>query len=171
VYEDPSAGPGRYLVREKVFAIGDDFWVTTENGQKVVLVDGKALRLRDTLELKDVNGGVLLTVKRKVVTIHHSMKIEDAAGATVAEVRKKKFTLFRDRFVVELAGGEEWQVTGNLIDKEYGVTGPNGPVAQVSNKWFRVRDTYGIDVAPGVDHVLAIAVAVCVDRLSDDSED
>ena len=38
----------RYLVRERLFSISDDSWVTDERGEKVFLVDGKALRLRET---------------------------------------------------------------------------------------------------------------------------
>ena len=41
----------RYLVRERLFSIGDDSWVTDERGDKVFLVDGKALRLHETFEL------------------------------------------------------------------------------------------------------------------------
>jgi hypothetical protein len=38
-------------------------------------------------------------------------------------------------------------------------------VAEVSKRWFRVRDTYGMEVAPGVDDALIIAVTVCIDRM------
>ena len=41
----------RYLVRERLFSITDDFWVTDEQDNRVFLVDGKALRLRQTFEL------------------------------------------------------------------------------------------------------------------------
>jgi uncharacterized protein YxjI len=30
-------------MREKMFAIGDDFWIEDENGERAVRVDGKAL--------------------------------------------------------------------------------------------------------------------------------
>jgi hypothetical protein len=46
----------RYLVRERLFSVGDDSWVTGERGDKVFLVDGKALRLHETFELKDASG-------------------------------------------------------------------------------------------------------------------
>ena len=40
----------KYQMREKMFAIGDDFWVETEGGEHAFKVDGKALRIRDTLD-------------------------------------------------------------------------------------------------------------------------
>ena len=40
-------------------------------------------------------------------------------------------------------------------------------VAEVSKRWFRVRDTYGIQVAPDLDTTLALAVAVALDAMTD----
>jgi uncharacterized protein YxjI len=37
----------------------------------------------------------------------------------------------------------------------------------VSKRWFRVRDTYGVEIAPGEDDALILAIAVCVDAMSD----
>src|SRR6478735_7662039 len=49
----PAAAGGdldnRLQVRERLFAFGDDFWIENARGRRVYLVDGKALRLRDTL--------------------------------------------------------------------------------------------------------------------------
>jgi uncharacterized protein YxjI len=166
----PGVAPGRYLVRERFFAIGDDFWVTTEDGEKVYLIDGKALTLHDRLELKDIAGTVLATVRKKIVSLHHSMRIEDSTGETVATVRKKMFTPLHEAFDVELAIGIELAIRGDMFGKEYGISGPNGPVAQITRKWLRVRDTYGVDIAPGWDHALIIAIALCVDRLSGEDD-
>ena len=57
----------RYLVRERLFTITDDFWVTDERGDKVFLVDGKALRLRETFELKDASGAVRYLIQLGLV--------------------------------------------------------------------------------------------------------
>jgi hypothetical protein len=37
-------GGTKYRMREKVFAIGDDFWVENEEGEHAFKVDGKAQR-------------------------------------------------------------------------------------------------------------------------------
>ena len=39
-------------------------------------------------------------------------------------------------------------------------------VAEVSKKWLRVRDTYGVDIAPGQDDILILAATVCIDQMS-----
>ena len=38
---------------------------------------------------------------------------------------------------------------GNILDHEYKIEGPAGTIAEVCKKWFRVRDTYGVNVEPG----------------------
>jgi uncharacterized protein YxjI len=65
-------------------------------------------------------------------------------------------------------GGSDLDVKGNIVDHEYTIERGHDRVAEVSKRWFRVRDTYGIEIAPGQDVPLVLAVAVCVDRMSHD---
>ena len=39
-------------------------------------------------------------------------------------------------------------------------------VAEVSKRWFRVRDTYGIEIVPGENDALILAATVCIDEMS-----
>ena len=108
----------RYQVREKLFSIGDDFWVTDSQGEQVFLVDGKALRLRQTFELKDRSGAVVATVRKKLLTIRDSMDIE-RDGTVIATVKKALISPLHHRSVVELAAGGELEAVGNILDKEF----------------------------------------------------
>ena len=49
-------GDSPYRMREKLVSIGDDFWIENDQGQKVYKVDGKALRVRNTVKFEDANG-------------------------------------------------------------------------------------------------------------------
>jgi uncharacterized protein YxjI len=40
-------------------------------------------------------------------------------------------------------------------------------VANISKRWFRVREGYGMAVGPGQDHALILAVTICIDHLTD----
>jgi uncharacterized protein YxjI len=156
----------RYLVRERIFGIGDDYWIDDEHGQHAFLVDGKALRVRQTFQLKDVQGEVVAVIRRKMISLWETMRIE-RDGESLAKVRKKRFTLLRNRFRVELAGGGTFSVHGNVLDKEYDIEGDGGRLARISRKWFRVRDTYAVDVEQAdADVALLLSVAVCVDALT-----
>jgi uncharacterized protein YxjI len=160
----------RYMVREKIFAIGDDFWVTDERGDEVFLVDGKALRLRQTFELKDRSGSVVATIRKKLVSFRDSMEIE-RDGAVIATVKKALISPLHHRSVVELGGGGELEAVGNILDKEFEIRSGRTVLAQISRSWFRVRDTYGVDVAPGQDDALILSIAVCLDRIHHDEQE
>lgn len=159
----------RYLVRERIFSIGDDFWITDEQGNRVFLVDGKALRLRQTFELKDASGAVLATVRKKLVSVHDTMEIE-RDGGVAATVRKALISPLHHRSTIELSDGSRLEAVGNILDKEFEITADDRAVARISRSWFRLRDTYGVDVAPGEDDPLLLAVAVCLDRIHEDEE-
>lgn len=160
----------RYLVRERVFSIGDDFWITDEQGNRVFLVDGKALRLRATFELKDADGSIVATVKKKLIALRDTMEIEHD-GAVVATVRKAMISPLHHRSVIDLADGSQLEAVGNLVDKEFDILAAGQPIAHVSRAWFRLRDTYGVDVAPGQNDALMLAIAVCLDRIHHDEEE
>jgi uncharacterized protein YxjI len=152
-------------MREKLFAIGDDFWIEDEDGDRAFKVDGKALRIRDTLVLEDTAGAELCTVQEKKLHIRDTMDIE-RDGHTVATVKKALITPLRERFSIEVDGGEDMEAKGNIVDHEYKIERAGDRVAEVSKRWFRVRDTYGIEIGPGQDDALILAVAVCIDQMT-----
>ncbi|HEX3749660.1 MAG TPA: LURP-one-related family protein [Streptosporangiaceae bacterium] len=160
----------RYAVREKIFSIGDDFWITDAGGNRVFLVDGKALRLRQTFELKDTSGTVLATVHKKLIAVRDTMEIEHD-GQVVATVRKALISPLHHRSVIELADGSQLEAVGNILDKEFDIQDAGGPIAHISRSWFRVRDTYGVDIAPGQNDALVLCIAVCLDRIHHDEEE
>jgi len=161
------AGPGgtRYRMQEKIFAIGDDFWIETENGVRVFKVNGKALRIRSTFILERPTGEELFKVQEKKLHIRDTMEVE-RDGQVVATVKKALITPLRDRFAIELADGAELSAKGNIVDHEYEIERDGHKVATVSKRWFRVRDTYGIEIAPGENDALILAATVCIDEMS-----
>jgi uncharacterized protein YxjI len=159
------SGGTKYRMREKLFAIGDDFWIEDEDGERAFKVDGKALRIRETLVFEDLSGAELFSVQEKKLHIRDTMEIE-RDGRTVATVRKALITPLRERFSVDVEGGDDLEAKGNIVDHEYKIERGGQQVAEVSKRWFRVRDTYGIEVAEGQEDALMLAVAVCIDRMS-----
>ncbi|MFI2370299.1 LURP-one-related/scramblase family protein [Streptomyces sp. NPDC018833] len=157
----------KYVVRDKIFAIGDDYWIDDEHGRHAFLVDGKALRLRDTLELKDRNGNVLITLRQKLLGLRGAMTIE-RDGAELATVRRKRLSLLRNHYRVMLAEGTELDVSGRILDREFVVEYEGELLAHISRRWLTLRDTYGVDVVrEDADAALLIAVAVCVIRMAE----
>ena len=158
------AGGTKYRMREKMFSIGDDFWIENEEGERAFKVDGKALRIRQTFVLEDPSGAELFTIQEKKLSVRDKMEIE-RDGRTVATVKKALVSPLRDRFSIDVEGGEDMDAHGNVVDHEYKIERGGDKIAEVSKRWFRVRETYGIEIAPGEDDALILAVSVCIDQM------
>jgi len=159
------AGANVYQMHQQIFAIGDDFWIENGAGQRVFKVDGKALRIRKTLVLEGADGRELYAIKEKLVTVRDVMEIQRGEDR-VATVKKALISPLRERYDVHFEAGGEWKVQGNIVDHQYEIEGPNGKIAEVGKKWFRVRDTYGVQVEAGNDDALVLAVAIVVDQMA-----
>ncbi|MEU8503143.1 LURP-one-related family protein [Streptomyces brevispora] len=152
----------RLLVRERLFGIGDDYWIEDADGRKVFLVDGKAMRVRETFELKDAQGRILVEIRQKLISLRDTMLIE-RDGEQLAKIKRKRLSLLRNHYRVTLVDGTELDVSGKILDREFAVEYDGELLAQISRRWLTVRDTYGIDVVrEDADTALLIAVAVCV---------
>jgi uncharacterized protein YxjI len=145
------SGNNRYKMREKLVSIGDDFWIENEAGQKAYKVDGKALRVRKTLIFENPQGQTLCQIQERMMRVKDSMEVEDANGHKVAMVKKALISPVRDRFTVKIKNGPDLEVKGNILDPK---------------KWFRLRDTYGVEIEPGQDDIVILAVTVCIDQMA-----
>ena len=173
----PTAGPSampigsaatvghRYRMVEKMVSIGDDFYITNDQGQRIFKVDGKVLRVRDTLTFRDMQGNEICKIQQRIARIRDSMEIEGPDGRRMAMVHKAMITPLRDRFTVKVADGPDIEVQGNIVAHEYRI----GNVATVSKRWFRVRDSYGVEIAPGQNDLLLLATTVCIDQMAHDT--
>ena len=159
-------GGTRYKMRQKMVSIGQDFWIENDQGQKVFKVDGKALRVRNTLQFEDSDGNELCKIQQRIAQIKDTMKIEGPRGETLAMVKKALITPLRDRWVVKIKGGPDLEVKGNILDHEYRIGEGRQKVGEVSKKWFRIRDTYGVAIDPGQNDALILAITVCIDQMA-----
>ncbi|WP_328544501.1 LURP-one-related/scramblase family protein [Streptomyces europaeiscabiei] len=161
----------RFLVRDRLLGIGDDYWIEDEHGRKAFLVDGKAMRLRDTFELKDTQGHVLIDIRRKMFALRDTMVIE-RESETLATVRRKRLSLLRNHYRVTMADGTELDVSGKILNREFVIEYDGELLAHISRRWLRVRETYGLDVVrDDADPALLIAVTVCVINLAEKERD
>ena len=154
----------RYKMTQKLVAIGDDYVVENQAGMRVFKIDGKALRVRDTLKMDDLQSGDSYTIKERIVRIKDTMTVQKN-GRPAATIKKALVTPLRDRFSISIDGHRELTVKGNILDHEYKLMRNGEKVGEVSKKWFRVRDSYGIEVSPEMDAGLVVACTVALDMM------
>ena len=151
-----------YVIRERLFSVGDDFDVLDEHGTKVLHVDGKVLSARDKVVIEDVSGAEVASVHRHLVSLRPTYEIR-IGGEKAAEVRKNLFTPFRDKFTIDVPGPEDLTMKGDLLDHEYVIERDGRDVAAVSKRWLTVRDTYAVQVEAGEEPLLIVASVLALD--------
>lgn len=157
----------RFQMREDLFSIGDDFWIEDQAGDKVYKVDNKKLRMRETFILEDRSGREVAKIREKMLSVRDKMTIELTGREAVVH---KNLIGFRDRYLVKVDGGEDLKAKGNFVDHEYKIERDGDKIAEISKKWFRLRETYGVEIESGSDVPLLLAVTVCIDALARDRD-
>jgi uncharacterized protein YxjI len=155
----------RYQMRERMISIGDDYWIEDSSGNRAFRVNGKVARIRDTWILEDPSGREVATIRERKLSLRDAVKIE--VGGREAVV-KKALVGIRDRFNIEVSGGDDLKAHGNIVNHQYEIEQDGHKVAEVSKKWFRVRDSYGVEVEPDADPALILAITVAIDALAHD---
>jgi len=160
----------RYKIRQKLFSIGDDFWIENQDGQRVFKVDGKALRLRKTLIFEDLKGNKLCQIQERLLPIKETMAIDGPDGEQIAVVKKALIAPLRDKWDVKVKNGPDLDVQGDILDHEYSIKQGWNKVAEVSKKWFRLTDTYGVEIDPSQNDILILAIAIAIDMMVHDDD-
>ena len=160
----------QFKLRQRLLSFGDDFDIADSEGRPAYHVDGKVFRLRHTSVIEDLDGAEVATVRQKLIAVRKTMLIS-RNDDTIATIRKALIAPLRDKYMIDVEGGEALVATGSILDHEYIVRRGDDEVAQVSKRWFTIRDTYGVDIADGEDVGLLLAVVVAIDELANEPDD
>lgn len=155
----------RYRMRERLISFGNDFWIENEQGERAFKVDGKMLRVRDTLYFEDARGNELCRIQQRLLTVRDTMQVDGPNGECMATVRKALIAPLRDRYTVKVSNGPDLDVQGNILNYEYTINEGRNKVAEVSKKWFRIADTYGVQIEPSQNDILILAITVAIDMM------
>lgn len=149
-------------MRQKLLSFGDDYVIRDESGREMYYVDGKVFAIGDKLSFQDMQRNELAQIRQRLLALGKTYEIHKDGHTTI--VHKHLFTFLNCKFSVDVPGPNDLEAKGNLIDMEYAFHDTRGlRVAEVSKRWFRLSDTYGVEIASGQDDVLILACAVVID--------
>lgn len=154
----------RYVMKQKLFSWGEDFYIRDAEGREVFFVDGKAFSLGNQLSFQDLQRNELAFIRQKLFSWGATYEIT-RGGTLAAVVKKELFTFFHCRFTVDVPGPDDLEAKGDFLEHEYAFTRAGQTVATVSKQWFSWSDTYGVDIAEGEDEVLILASTVVIDMV------
>jgi uncharacterized protein YxjI len=156
----------RYMVREKLFRLGEDNDILNEAGQPVYQVDGKALSLHNLMTVKDLSGAELAQVTRKLMALMATYEIVFAAGGG-AEVHQRFSSPLHPKWTISVQGGDELEMRGNLLGHDFTVSKDGQPIATVSKAWISLADAYGVDIADGQNDLLILCSVLALEAEQD----
>lgn len=154
----------RYIMRQKVFTLADDFQIKDEQGRDAFRVSGKLFSVARQLSFQDAEGNPLLEIRQKLLSWGPTYEIAEG-DRSVAVVKKELFNVFGYKFSIDLAGADPLQATGDFLNHEYAIFRDGEPIATISKQWFALSDTYGVDIADGGQDILLLAITVVIDMI------
>ena len=152
----------KLYLKQKVFSIGDKFYVYDENGEEKYRVEGEIFSFGKKLHVYDTNDREVAYIRQKVMAFLPRYYIE-RDGVEVAQI-VKQFTFFYQKYEIR---GLSWEIEGDFFDHEYEIKEGDRSVVTVSKQWLSWGDTYEIHIAPGVDVVNALSAALVIDACID----
>ena len=168
----PGAGPqspaglNRYIMRQRIFALGQDFNINSAAGQPCFKIDGKVRLIKESLKFRDMQGNLLYKLDEKVIRIRESFDILKPDGQLAAKVHNAIIDPLREPFTIEIPGGQNMTTMGKVIWAQYDILRDQQPVAKISKQFSWIgRDQYVVDVRQGEDDCLILAVTVVIDMM------
>jgi uncharacterized protein YxjI len=153
-----------YVLNQKLMSIGGDLWIDDAAGNHAFEVDGKAFSLRRTLLLQDPAGNPLYEINQSLAHLHTTFEIK-RGEEVIATVQKALMNLFGDHFTITASNGETLAVTGDWIAREFHVTRGGSDVILASRQFLSIHGAYGVQIAPGFDSALALAIVIALEQM------
>jgi uncharacterized protein YxjI len=159
-------GVNRYIMRQRIFALGQDFYINNAAGQPMFKIDGKVRLVKESLNFRDMQGNLLYQLDERVIRIRESFDILYPSGKLAAKVHNAIIDPLRERFTIEIPGRENMTTMGKVIWAQYDILRNQRQVAKISKQFSWIgRDQYVVDVLHGEDDCLILAITVVIDMM------
>ncbi|ORX86173.1 DUF567-domain-containing protein, partial [Anaeromyces robustus] len=178
--------PLTLILREKIFCFsGDDFSIKDPSGVEYFRCKGKLFSIRDKKILYDLYGQPILNIQHTIFTIKGNIKIyaDDSDKSLLASINKKSFISIK-KFIIEYYNKatektqyldmkcDFFSFTCGIFDGHEKEGAPM--IAKVSKRLdakllLTDRENYYLQIAPGVDAALMVAIAICFDEYKNEN--
>ena len=152
----------KLYLKQKVFSWKDKGTVKNEYGEDVYTIEGEVISFGKKLHIRDASGTEVAFVRQKVMSLLPRFFVE-VGGREVAEI-VKKLSFLKPKYVVNGLG---WDIIGDFFAHDYEVVKNGQALISIHKKWMTWGDTFEIDIAPGTDAVVALAVVLAIDAVMD----
>lgn len=154
----------KLYIKQKVFSWRDKFTVRDEFGNDKYFVEGEFFSWGKKLHVYDRNGNEAALIQEKLWSWLPRYQVY-VADRLVAEI-KKEFTFFFPQYTIEGLG---WEINGKFLEHDYEITKADRPIVSIRKEWMTWGDTYELDIANAQDEIIALAVVLTIDCVTEAS--
>ncbi|MCK5345214.1 MAG: LURP-one-related family protein [Candidatus Heimdallarchaeota archaeon] len=139
-----------------MFKLKDKGFIMDPNENQLGTFAAKFRAVRATYWIKTLQEENLLTVRQKLVALMTTFRFYDGSDLEgddddqLLGTLKKKLGL-RPKYQFETKDGQLlFEIKGNVLGFKFDVLQGKQKIAQISNKFFRIRNTYGVRIDQSV---------------------
>lgn len=147
----------KLYIKQKVFSLGERFYVKDEAENDVYYVEGSFFRIPKKFEIFTLDDKLVVTIERQMFRLqtHYNITTYDET-VTI----KRNFTFLRKRFqVLE----KNWSVQGDFLAHNYDITSGLETIMHIQKHWFTWGDSYELNINKSENALLALAIVIVVD--------
>lgn len=152
----------RYLIKQKIFSLGDGFTIKDENGNDCFKVKGKIISIGNKLRIFDMDDKEVCYIEQKLFKLLPEYEL--IINSQVIAVVKQKLAFLARKFNIYGSAGE-YQVEGNLLARDFRILKNGSCTARISKKLLALSDTYTVDVEVSENHGLILALVIVLDMI------
>ena len=154
----------KLYIRQKVFSWGDKFTVKDASGADRYYVEGEVFSWGKKLHVYDLRGNEVAFIQERLFTFLPRYEVY-MRGNQVAEI-VKEFTFLFPKYRID---GPNWDIDGKFMEHDYEITQAGRPIVTIQKEWMTWGDSYQLDIADPADEILALAVVLTIDAVTEPS--
>ncbi|MBR5826614.1 MAG: LURP-one-related family protein [Clostridia bacterium] len=148
----------KLLFKQRFFSLAGSYNIFDENENVVFTVKGK-LGFGREFYVYDKDGNMLAFMKRRVFTFLPCVDV--FVGENYIGCIKRRFSFFKPVYTIDF---HSLSVVGNFFELDYGIFDAEcKEIAHISQKLFKLTDTYVIDVIQDDMALYALLVVIAID--------
>lgn len=165
-----------FLLQEKFFSVRDKIKVLDIDRKELGVFISKLISIGKNYRLYDINDqeNAILTVKEKVVSIRATysfFKGEKDDANLIGKLKGKIISIKPKYWFEDPEGNKLFTMKGSIWKFKYIIFLEDKQVAEISKKFWKIKDTYGIRIDASVDDDSAMLILGIVAMLHHEKEE
>jgi len=165
-----------FLLQEKMFSIKDKIKVMTPDKKVLGIFASKILSIGRNYRLYEgeVEENEILTVKEKAISmrkVYSFFKGSKDDDNLIGKLKAKIISIKPKYWFEDPDENILFTLKGNLWKLKYQIFLEDKPVAEISSKLFKIKNTYGLKIDPSVDDDSAMLILGIVAMIHEEKEE